>query len=203
MIMATTHQVSTPRTALHTGRMTTTLVPAIWVATRWVRVTPAVHPVLQPQIPPAPASTITKKPRHRSAKAIADVKLRARQHRTIKRQQDAACNFARPKRALQSRSVRGPSPLAAPFKVAEKRVAKTVWVGLRSPKPAPTPGPAAGSEPKCESGQEYDSDGSTPEFEFNSDCEADSEDKPMPPGREAHMYTAKEMVEGCGFGYMA
>lgn len=33
-----------------------------------------------------------------------------------------------------------------------------------------------------------------PEFDFNSDYEAESEDEPMPPEREARAYPAKEMV---------
>ncbi|KZP02900.1 hypothetical protein FIBSPDRAFT_969504 [Athelia psychrophila] len=124
-----------------------------------------------------------QKKKRRSAHAVKMQKIRSKQSRKAKQKVQASHTYARPKCALQAHSVRGSSPLAAPFKIADKRVAKTAYVGLRDPKPAPVAGPAPNPDRACESGN------SVREFESDSGSEVDSEGEPGELGREARAYT--------------
>lgn len=175
------------------------LMPGKPKLTPHVAANAAPHTVTNAPPSVAPAPSAPKRKRRKSAHAAQAMKLRSKRTRVANRLQQAACHFARPKRALQARSVRGSSPLAAPFKIAEKRVAKTAYVGLRDPKPTPTADPASdsdGAHGSYDSTGEFDSDGGV-----DSDCEAASDDEPADSGREARAYTAEEM-DARGFGYV-
>ncbi|KZP11282.1 hypothetical protein FIBSPDRAFT_962386 [Athelia psychrophila] len=161
-------------------------------------------PTIAPTPAAAPTPAIPPKKKHRSARAIQEQRIRRKASRAAKRLQQATSNFARLKRALQARSVRDSLSLAAPFKIADKRVAKTAYIGLCDPKPAPTADPATSDhecEP-CDSTSEFDWD-SDCEVDSDAGCEVDSADELADPGREARAYPAAEMMESHGFGYMA
>lgn len=143
----------------------------------------------------APSMAPNKKKR-RSARAIKLQKLRSKQGQAAQKLHRATSNRVCPKPALQARAVRGSSALSAPFKIGDKRVAKTAYVGLQDPKAAQFVPPTNGFDSDSES---LDSSGGV---DSESDCEVGSIDEKPDPVRKAQAFTAKEMVGAHGFGYV-